>query len=722
MNRFILPLNHQDCGDPANCGNKAAMLHQLITQKIKVPEGLCLTNEAYQQFINLSGIREMIVMELSRKNFQEMRWEEIWDASLRIRNVFIKKEIPPHLKNTIEKKIKKYSPETRWVIRSSSNLEDASDRSFAGIHESYVHITGIAQILHHIKLVWASLWSDAAMAYQKELSLNITQSSMAVIIQKLVQGEKSGIVFTANPNNPNQAVIEAVYGLNKGLVDGDIEPDRFFLNRDSGQLISQSLALNKKYCIPHHNGTKILPVPPEKAKQAILDKQDLKTIYKTFSKIEKIQTVPQDIEWTINQKVLYILQSRPITKAQIKDEDTRRSWDLSLRRSYENLRQLCREIENQFIPAMIKEAKQISQRQLKSLNDQALKQEIQFRKNAYEKWKQIYWETFIPFAHGMRLFAEIYNNRLMPDDAYEFMDLISSNQLVSIKRNQMLEDMAQFFQNNPNILTHKKQKEIFEKKLDQFIKKFSWLSCDFHQCPDQKESVKHIIQELAKKPITKKPLIPRKNILLEQYFQAFPKDEQDYAKDLLKLAQKSYQLRDDDNIYLGRFDTLLKQAIEEYKKRKIDACAKDQNCKNFEDNMQQTKFSSHSSKRTNVSNSQKDFIDWQPRQLRGQPAGKGIAKGYARVIKKVSDLNKVKKDDILICDAIDPNMTFVIPLVKGIVERRGGMLIHGAIIAREYGLPCVTGIPKATELIKNNDLITVDGYFGLVIVHSKSEL
>ena len=87
------------------------------------------------------------------------------------------------------------------------------------------------------------------------------------------------------------------------------------------------------------------------------------------------------------------------------------------------------------------------------------------------------------------------------------------------------------------------------------------------------------------------------------------------------------------------------------------------------------------------------------RQLIGQPAGPGIASGLARVILDPAELFQFQKGEILVCDAVDPNMTFVVPLAAGIVERRGGMLIHGAIIAREYGLPCVTGIPRATDLI-----------------------
>lgn len=108
------------------------------------------------------------------------------------------------------------------------------------------------------------------------------------------------------------------------------------------------------------------------------------------------------------------------------------------------------------------------------------------------------------------------------------------------------------------------------------------------------------------------------------------------------------------------------------------------------------------------------------RQLLGQPAGHGIATGTARVVTDPQKLFAVKKGEILVCDAIDPAMTFVAPLVAAIVERRGGMLIHGAIIAREYGLPCVTGIPEATVRIKTGDRLTVDGYLGIVVLDQRT--
>jgi pyruvate,water dikinase len=114
-------------------------------------------------------------------------------------------------------------------------------------------------------------------------------------------------------------------------------------------------------------------------------------------------------------------------------------------------------------------------------------------------------------------------------------------------------------------------------------------------------------------------------------------------------------------------------------------------------------------------------FDVKARQLIGQPAGPGVSKGMARVILEPEDLLDFKSGEVLVCDALDPNMTFVVPMASGIIERRGGMLIHGAIIAREYGLPCVTGVPDATVLIRTGDIITVDGYLGIAVIERRSE-
>ena len=105
-----------------------------------------------------------------------------------------------------------------------------------------------------------------------------------------------------------------------------------------------------------------------------------------------------------------------------------------------------------------------------------------------------------------------------------------------------------------------------------------------------------------------------------------------------------------------------------------------------------------------------------PRQLIGQPASPGVATGAVRCIRGRDDLGGFRQGEILVCEAIQPTMTHLVPLASAIVERRGGMLIHGAIIARELGIPCVNGVRHVHEILNNGDLVTVDGHLGIVTV------
>lgn len=105
-----------------------------------------------------------------------------------------------------------------------------------------------------------------------------------------------------------------------------------------------------------------------------------------------------------------------------------------------------------------------------------------------------------------------------------------------------------------------------------------------------------------------------------------------------------------------------------------------------------------------------------PRQLIGQPASPGVAAGSVRCVRGRDDLGKFREGEVLVCDAIQPTMTHLVPLASAIIERRGGMLIHGAIIARELGIPCVNGVRNAADVLNDGDLVAVDGFLGIVTV------
>jgi len=627
--------------------------------------------------------------------------------------MFLTTPLPAPLAREIAAPLEPWFAGRPVAVRSSAPGEDAASTSFAGLHESYLNVRGLAQILEHVRLVWASLWSDAAIAYSRELSLDPGTSSMAVIVQEMVFGEKSGVAFGVDPQNRRRAVIEAVYGLNKGLVDGDVEADRWVVDRESGTVEIAHIAGHESTAVPFEGGVRIEPLDPSLRGRPVLGASDTAGIFSALMKVEDIFEAPQDMEWTIRQGELFVLQARPITTVQSAGADERRSYDLSLRRSFDNLRKIRDRIENLHLPAMESEAGRTAAKDLAGLDDDGLAAEIENRREAKERWNKVYWDEFIPFAHGVRLFGQIYNDRINPEDPFDFIDLLAAVPLKSMERNRKILRLAA-------MISRGEDPDTIESMLDGLVEEFAGLSCSMAACDDEREALRHLAAEMSAAEVVEAGIDEGRVELLEkEWFSSFGEDERERAEELLELGRASYRLRDDDNIYLGRFESNLTRALEESIRRLGERCADEYACSDAEEVIRALTFPGYTPERSGAGGSSNTSRIVRARQLRGQPAGAGIARGKARVIENTGDLFNVRRGEILVCDSIDPNMTFVVPLVSAIVERRGGMLIHGAIIAREYGLPCVTGVPDATRHIRSGDTITVDGYYGLVIIHEE---
>jgi pyruvate,water dikinase len=197
----------------------------------------------------------------------------------------------------------------------------------------------------------------------------------------------------------------------------------------------------------------------------------------------------------------------------------------------------------------------------------------------------------------------------------------------------------------------------------------------------------------------------------EEYLGRFQGEERRFQDELLDLARASYRLRDDDNVHLGRFRRLMETALAEARERAGAAPSAPGDAL-----VAAPAGSPGTAAYEGAPSDAPSAPRYQVRQLVGQPAGPGLAVGRARVVVEEGDLYAFARGEILVCDSLDPTMTFTAPLAAAGVERRGGMLVHGAIIAREYGLPCVTGVPDATLEIHTGDLLTVDGFLGIVVV------
>ncbi len=690
-----------DQHDAARVGGKALALARLAAAGLTVPPFISLTTAAYEAYLNGTGLRARILFELNRKDFADMRWEEMWDAALRIRSLFLTTALPAELRAALEQPLAARFDRTAVVVRSSAPGEDTAASSFAGLHDSYVNVRGTDAVLAHAKLVWASLWSDAALLYRRELGLDPRRSVMAVVVQEIVAGERSGVAFSRHPDDERQALVEAVHGLNQGLVDGLVEPDRWTLDRRDGAVLDHHAAERREMVIAAPAGVRLVPLPDERRTTAPLSPVEVPRVFSLARRAEEHFAAPQDVEWTLRRERLYALQSRPITTLAGEAGDGRATY-LSHRRSLENLRRLRRRIEDEDIPALVAAADRLTAALLPELDDAGLLAALCERKAAHDRGVDVYVADFIPFAHGARLFGRAYNDALHPDDPYEFTDLLTATPMLSLRRNAALERLAGCLRNEDAAAA--------ERELAAYMAEFGAFGGAEEE---QRREVLAVARRLAARPAARASARPDPEALAEHFLEAHRPAERERAAELLELGRASWRLRDDDNLYLGRLEQLLTAAIAEARRRGLEI--------NDLAPRPITLPSPLGAAPPAVSESPAAAptvpgVRRQARQIVGQPAGPGLAVGPARIVAGREDLTAFADGEILVCDAIQPDMTFIVPLAAGIIERRGGMLIHGAIIAREYGLPCVTGVPGATELIRTGDRLTVDGYLGIVVI------
>jgi pyruvate,water dikinase len=720
---YLIPIDSAEALNSEVVGGKGAATARLVRMGIPVPKTICLSTKAYLDFLSETGLKDRIALEIHRKDFIDMRWEEIWDAALRIRNMFLKSPMPLSMRKEIIESISSSFSGNPLAVRSSAPSEDSDSASFAGLHESYLNLKEHEDVLKHILLVWASLWSDGALLYRRELGLSPSESSMAVLIQEMIPGDRSGIVFTVSPDDPKSAMIESVYGLNQGLVDGTIEPDRWLVNRADFQMI-HSMPTERKQCVrpKPHGGTEIAELSESESLRPPLSTEDVKQIALSGMLIERQSNAPQDVEWTIKNDELVILQARAITSSLDSDD---RKWYLTLRRSLENLKKLREKVEKEVLPAMDRAARLMEEMDLSSWGMQELAKELKRRYKIYQTHKKAYWDSCIPLAHGFRLFGEVYNDRVKPEDPYEFVLLLSGADFKAKQRNDLIIKMARLLKKDP------RQFETFK------IGKTADLSMDFRSFArgyqesltgvSSLDAVEEILSDEALKSFiirlaSGQTRLPDRanegkdiNMLLQGFYAAFGSEAKSEADEILELGRASYRLRDDDNLYLKRIERQVQKV--RLMAQEMLRQADDKRIRSPErDLLEKALLTTSQESKEKKEQGSKTPFHIKARQIRGQPASKGVSNGRAYVAEKPYDFSDFKSGDILVCDAIDPDMTYIVPLASGIVERRGGMLIHGAIIAREYGIPCVTGIPDATHYIRTGNWVTVDGFLGIVTI------
>src|SRR5215216_1929414 len=302
--------------DIALAGGKGANLGELSRAGLPVPPGFVVTTTAYDAFVEANGIGDAIVgRALATRADDPASFEEVAEG---IRALFSGGKVPEEMGDEIRaayQQLGEDALETPVAVRSSATAEDLPAMSFAGQQETYLNVRQAEALLEGVKNCWASLWTARAMAYLARQGIAPETVSLAVVVQRMVESEAAGVMFTANPSNGrrDQATISAAWGLGESVVSGQVTPDSIVVDKDSGRVISRDTADKEVMTVNTDSGTEERPVTEARRREEVLDDEAVAELVSYGVRIEDHYDMPQDIEWAFSDGELFILQSRPIT-------------------------------------------------------------------------------------------------------------------------------------------------------------------------------------------------------------------------------------------------------------------------------------------------------------------------------------------------------------------------------------------------------------------------
>lgn len=312
----VLWFSEVDKDDVRLVGGKGANLGEMVHAKFPVPDGFIVSSYAYFQFLRHNNLASKINALLSTVHFE--RAESLMQVSVHIKNLIMKSSISDDLVKEIFEAYDRLGGAFKnayVAVRSSATTEDLFAASFAGQQDSFLNVHGETNLLLKIRETWASLFEPRLIFYRHEQRFDHFRVGTAVIVQKMITSEKSGVMFTLDPvtNDKSKIIIEAIYGLGDLISQGDVTPDHYVLNKSDliithKEIIKQEKMLKKVGVSNKENKVGWL----QASKQKITDNQiiDLALLGK---KLEQHYYFPQDIEWAIEKNNIYIVQTRAIT-------------------------------------------------------------------------------------------------------------------------------------------------------------------------------------------------------------------------------------------------------------------------------------------------------------------------------------------------------------------------------------------------------------------------
>ncbi len=339
---YIKWLSNLSKDDASIAGGKGANLGEMFNSDFPVPPAFVITTEAFYHFLKETKLEQQI-KDIAH-SIDVDNTDKLTERSKEIRDLIINAEMPEKLQSEIIEAYDNFNVDLSGMqdspgalsilrsarepifvsVRSSATMEDSGDASFAGQQDTFINIKGNPELIEKVKECFASIFTARSFYYRKKKGYE-ELVGIAVIVQKMINSDKSGIIFSHHPvKNNDEILIESVFGQGEGIVSGKIKPDQYTVSREL-EILGGEVA-DKKVAVVRTAGgqTKTITLTPEKSIERVLKTYEIKQLADYAIKLEEHYEKPQDIEFAIENEDFYILQTRPITtlKEESKEEES----------------------------------------------------------------------------------------------------------------------------------------------------------------------------------------------------------------------------------------------------------------------------------------------------------------------------------------------------------------------------------------------------------------
>ncbi len=319
-------------------GGKGANLGEMTNAKLPIPPGFMVTAQTYKEFIEETGIKDKILDMLKELDVNDTG--KLQKTAKEVQKLIEETEMPEEIKEDIKENYSMIGvhgkSDTEDVLegkeefvacRSSATAEDLPDASFAGQQATFLNIKGEDDVVKHVRKCWASLFTARAIYYRKKNDFPTENVFIAVVVQRMVNADKAGVMFSINPstNDDTEVMIEGAFGLGEAVVSGSVNPDLYIVDKESLEIKKIEVKEQKKKIVKDEETGKTVEkkLSKEEEDKQVCNNKEIRELARLAKKIEKHYGKPQDLEWAIEENKVYIVQSRAVTTFKKKGKESK---------------------------------------------------------------------------------------------------------------------------------------------------------------------------------------------------------------------------------------------------------------------------------------------------------------------------------------------------------------------------------------------------------------